>query len=204
MGDSFTFPKDDTNQIRRQWKEGVRVLGVAESFEKSNRYSYLAGVIMRGDFKIDGFGFCNPLVGGMDSTEKLLEMYRSINRKDLHAWMLGGCIISWFNPVDIHRLSHESEIPVICVSYEPSLGLEQYVKEYFPDNWKSRMDMIKRIGDREKFKLDSGYEAFIVCRNIDIRSAKDLVNLFTCSGRVPEPIRVARTLAAETRKHFKV
>ena len=38
------------------WKKGVRVLGVAESFEKKQSHSILAGVVMRGDFRIDGFG----------------------------------------------------------------------------------------------------------------------------------------------------
>ncbi len=203
MNSVFTFPNDDMTQSRRHWKEGVRVLGVAESFEKSDAYSYLVGIIMRGDLKIDGFGFCTPKVGGHDATENLLAMYNKLDRKDVHAWMLGGCIISWFNTVDIHLLSNETDIPVICVSYDPSEGLDQYVKEYFPKDWEDRIEKINSIGTREKISLDSGYEVYIACSNIDIESARNLVNQFTSEGRVPEPIRLARQLAAEVRKNFK-
>ncbi|MFW9918292.1 MAG: DUF99 family protein [Candidatus Thorarchaeota archaeon] len=202
MNSIFTFPNDDFEERSRQWKGGVRVLGVAESFEKKDHISYVVGIIMRGDLRIDGFGFCNPTVGGLDATEHLFMMYERMERKDIHAWMLGGCIISWFNSVDIHQLAAKTGIPVICVSYEASEGLDRYVKEYFPDNWEMRLEAINAIGQRERFTLDSGLEAFIACAGISSGPAKKLVNQFTSEGRIPEPVRVARQLAAEVRKQF--
>jgi endonuclease V-like protein UPF0215 family len=50
--------------------------------------------------------------------------------------------------------------------------------------------------------LDTTFEAFIATAGIEIRPASELVNQFTLDGRVPEPIRVARQLAAEIRKFF--
>lgn len=200
MDSVYQLPHDDTKGNRTHWKTGVRVIGIAESFQKTDKTSYVVGIIMRGDMRIDGFAFCNPAVGGKDSTDKLLEMYEEISRQDVHAWILGGCVISWFNTVDIHRLYEATALPVICVSYEPSEGLEKYIREYFPDDWISRIDAVNAIGSREKVLLSNGFEVFIVSAGIDIASATNLVNQFTQDGRVPEPVRVARQLAQYVRK----
>ncbi|MCK5238897.1 MAG: DUF99 family protein [Candidatus Thorarchaeota archaeon] len=192
---------DHPTRARIQWKEGIRVLGVSESFQKGERKSYVAGVVMRGDLRIDGFSFCSPTVGGLDSTESLLEMYDRLHRQDIKAWLLGGSIISWFNPIDIHLLAKETEIPVVCVSYWPSEGLEKYVREYFPNDWEHRMSRIDALGNRQEITMDHGYSVFIVMADIDLRSATSLVEHFTHNGRVPEPIRVARQLAASFRQY---
>ena len=132
------------------WKKGVRVLGVAESFEKSELHSIMAGVIMRGDLRIDGFSVCAPTIGGSDSTDELVSMFKRLNRKDIRAWMLGGSVVSWFNIVDISSLHEATETPVICVSYHPSEGIEKYLREYFPRDWKTRLDVLGRTGERKQ------------------------------------------------------
>ena len=103
-----------------QWKTGVRVLGISESFNRGDTKSIVAGVIMRGDYRIDGFGVCRPIVGGTDSTTSLLSLYQRLDRPDIRAWMLGGSVISWFNIVDIVALHEATKIPVVSVSYNPS------------------------------------------------------------------------------------
>ncbi len=112
------------------WKKGVRVLGVAESFEKSESRSVMAGVVMRGDLRIDGFSVCTPTIGGINSTEELISLFNRLNRKDIRAWMLGGSVVSWFNIIDISVLNVETDTPVICISYHPSEGIEKYLREY--------------------------------------------------------------------------
>ena len=94
------------------WKTGVRVLGVAESFEREDKRSVVVGVIMRGDRHIDGLSFCRPHVGGMDATDELIAMYERLNRQDIRVWMLGGSAISWFNIIDIKSLSEATKIPL--------------------------------------------------------------------------------------------
>ncbi len=201
MNSVHKIEPDHPSLTRVQWKEGIRVLGVSESFQKGEQKSFVAGVVMRGDLRIDGFGFCSPTVGGLDSTESLLEMYERLHRQDIKAWLLGGSIISWFNPIDIHFLAKETELPVVCVSYRPSDGLEKYVREYFPNDWEHRMSRIDALGNRQEITLDHGYSVFIVMADIDLISSTSLVEHFTHSGRVPEPIRVARQLAASFRRY---
>jgi len=186
-----------------QWKAGIRVLGVAESFAKGDKTSYVAGVVMRGDLKIDGFGFCSPTVGGVDSTEQFIQMYHHMNRTDLRAWLLGGSIISWFNILDIHKIHEDTNTPVVCISYSPSEGLEKYVKEYFPEDWERRMASIDSIGTRQEVMLSHGLNAYIVSAGISISAATSLVDHFTHNGRIPEPVRVARQLAASIRTRQK-
>ena len=184
------------------WKKGVRVLGVAESFEKSQSRSILAGVVMRGDLRIDGFSVCTPTIGGSNSTEELVSMFIRLNRKDIRAWILGGSVISWFNIVDISSLHEHTDIPVICISYHPSEGIEKYLKEYFPDDWKNRLDILERTGDRNLIQLGTGYSLYLSVAGIGVSRARNLLDKLTIDGRVPEPVRVARTIAAGLHRDF--
>ncbi|TFF91645.1 DUF99 family protein [Candidatus Thorarchaeota archaeon] len=185
------------------WKTGVRVLGVSESFKKDQERSVVVGVVMRGDLRIDGFGLCRPRVGGMDATEQLISMYRRMQRGDIRAWILGGGVISWFNIVDLESLFQETDIPVVCVSYEDSEGLEKYIKEYFPDDCEERLAALRKAGERESVLLGTGHSVFLLASGMGANRAKRLVNLFTLDGKVPEPVRVARTLAAAVQRDME-
>jgi len=178
------------------WKPGIRVLGVAESFKKNQPKSLVAGVVMRGDFRIDGFGICRPTIGGSDSTESLLGLFKHLKRQDIRAWMLGGSLISWFNVVDIVELHRITGVPVVCVTYNPSEGIEKYLKEYFPDSWQSRLETLNKAGVRTSVILDTGHTVFITTVGMGISRAKRLLDIFTLDGRIPEPVRVAQLIAA--------
>ncbi len=184
------------------WKKGVRVLGVSESFNKGNARSIMAGVVMRGDLRIDGFSVCTPSIGGRDSTKELILMYNRLNRKDIRAWMLGGSVISWFNIIDIFELHEQTDTPVVCISYHPSDGIEKYLKEYFPDDWQNRLDLLQKTGDRKTIQLQTGHSLYLSVAGIGHIRARNLVDKLTIDGRVPEPVRVARTIAAGLHRDF--
>jgi len=182
--------------VTPQWKEGVRVLAIAESFSREDKQSIVAGVVMRGDFRIDGFGICRPTVGGMDSTSSLISLFQRLERPDIRAWLLSGCVISWFNIIDIVELHEATGVPVVCVTYNPSEGIEKYLKEYFPIDWKQRLQIMERGGARMEVTLGTGHRIYITVSGLSKTRAKQLVDQFTLDGRVPEPIRVARIEAA--------
>ncbi|TFG32164.1 DUF99 family protein [Candidatus Thorarchaeota archaeon] len=189
-----------TNQIiyenPQQWKTGTRVLGISESFTKDVSRSIVVGVVMRGDFRIDGFSYCRPSIGGIDATRSLLHLYEKLGREDIRAWMLGGNIISWFNVVDISELYHSTDIPVVSVTFNPSDGIEKYLQEYFPDSWRERAEMIDRTGKRQEIVLATGYRVYLSIAGLSLLRAKQLIDMFTIDGRVPEPIRVSRIIAS--------
>ncbi|NHI88173.1 MAG: DUF99 family protein [Candidatus Thorarchaeota archaeon] len=202
MSSPYKLDMEIPVETTSSWKKGVRVLGVAESFEKTQSYSILAGVVMRGDSRIDGFSVCTPSIGGHDSTDELVSMFTHLNRKDIRAWMLGGSVISWFNIVDINALYERTDTPVICISYHPSDGIEKYLKEYFPSDWESRLAILERTGARKSILLKTGYSLYLSVAGMSIPKARNLLNKMTVDGRVPEPVRVARTIAAGLHRDF--
>lgn len=176
-------------------KKGLRVLGIAESFVKGEERSILAGVVMRADLQIDGFSLAKITVGGMDATEGVLRIFENLNRRDINAIFLNGCVIGWFNIVKLDKVYKTLDLPIICVTYEESVGLEKYLKEYF-DDWEERVKAYKALGNRKKLNLHTGYTVLV--RYLGIKKekeAKALLDKFTLQGSIPEPLRVARLLA---------
>jgi endonuclease V-like protein UPF0215 family len=177
-------------------KSGIRVLGIGESFNRNDKKSIVVGVVMRGDFRIDGFSVCRPTVGGTDSTTSLISLFERLERPDVRALMLGGSVISWFNIVDIVDLHSATDVPIVSVSYNPSEGIEKYLKEYFPEDWETRTRILDRAGTRKEITLRTGHQVYLSVAGLSITRAKQLVDQFTLDGKIPEPVRVARIEAA--------
>ena len=180
----------------RYFKKGIRALGIAECFRKgASRKSILAGVVMRADLLLDGFSFSVATVGGLDATEAVVRLYERLGRKDVNILMLNGCVISWYNVIDLNEVHERTGKPLICVTYEPSPGLEKYFKEYFPDDWAERLAIYERNGPRTAIRLKTGHEVFIRAIGLDEEEAKKVLDKFTLHGSIPEPLRLARLLA---------
>ena len=54
--------------------------------------------------------------GDIDATEKIIEMYQNLERDDINLLMLNGCIISWYNVIDLHTIADETQRPLLCVT----------------------------------------------------------------------------------------
>ena len=173
-------------------KKGLRVLGIAESFSGRSQ-STLAGIVMRKDLVIDGTVFARVTVGGMDATDAVLSMVRSLKRRDIGAVMLSGCVIAFFNIIDPEKVCAETGLPVICVTYENSKGLEGDIRHHFPDE-DERLAAYLRLGERTSFELPGG-TIYLRSWGIGTEDAGRLVSAFTSEGKVPEPVRVARICA---------
>jgi endonuclease V-like protein UPF0215 family len=171
-------------------KKGLRAFGIAESYS-GRTFSMLAGVVMRKDLRIDGFSFGTVTVGGMDATDNILGMVRELNRSDINVIMLSGCVIAWFNVIDPARISHETGIPVICVSYEDSDGLEADIRNHFPED-EERVVAYRRLGERKPVTLHTEQIIFLRAWGMSSTDAMKLCNDFTLEGKIPEPLRVAR------------
>ena len=175
-------------------KRGIRVLGVAESFDQRQPHSTIAGVVMRGDLVIDGFAFGKTTVGGEDATRAVLSLYRRFRRNDINLLMLSGCIISGYNIVDVDSLSERTRRPVVCLTYNETAGIESTLKKRFPGDRK-RLDAYHRLGERRSITLRSGHVVYVRTSGMSAEEARSTVDSFTLQGAVPEPVRVARLLA---------
>jgi len=182
-------------------KKAFRTLGISESFIKGlSGESILAGVVLRSDGIIDGFTFSKATVGGMDATEKIIGMYRALERNDINLLMLNGCVISWYNVIDLERVYSEIMLPLICVTYEESEGLEKYFLELFPEDCGKRIEIYRKNGPRTIIKLRTGHEVYVRFYGMSLEEAKGILNKFTLHGAVPEPLRIARLLARAVSK----
>ncbi|PUA31136.1 MAG: hypothetical protein B9J98_07530 [Candidatus Terraquivivens tikiterensis] len=179
-------------------KPAIRVLGIAESFDRSlDKSSVLAGVVMRGDFIVDGLAIAKCTVGGMDATESIVSLYRKLGRTDINAILLSGCVISWYNVVDLATVYEETGLPLVCITYEESDGIREYFVKNFPEDWQARVEVYERNGGRNAVRLWTGYEVFVRCLGIDLETSRRLLNKFTLHGRVPEPVRLSKLIARQ-------
>jgi hypothetical protein len=176
-------------------KKGLRALGIAESYA-GRTTSSLAGVVMRKDLRIDGFVSGRVTVGGMDATDTITGMIRGLERQDLNAVLLSGCVIAWFNIIDIDRLARESCLPVVCVTYEESDGLMEDLRHHFPGD-EERLAAYLALGDRTPVVLRTRQTIYLRTAGISPADAARLCDDFTLDGKIPEPLRVARLLARQ-------
>ena len=174
-------------------KSGIRVLGIAESCSSRER-SFLCGVVMRRDLHIDGFVFGNVTVGGDDATGEILKMISDLDRHDLNLIMLSGCVIAWYNIIDPAAIHSLTGIPIICVSYEESEGLEEHIMHHFPGD-DERIARYRGLGDRTEVLLPTGYSLYARGWGVTEKELVRACIMFTHHGKIPEPLRVARIAA---------
>jgi len=177
-------------------KRGIRSLGISESFIKNiGGKSILAGVVVRADRIIDGFGLSLTTIGGMDATENIISLYKALKRRDINVIFLNGCVISWFNIIDLKEVYKKLDVPLICITYEESEGLKKYLKEYFKKDWEDRYKIYLKNGNREKIILNTRKTIFVRNLGMELPQAERLLNKFTIQGAIPEPLRISRLLA---------
>ncbi len=176
-------------------KKGLRGLAIAESFVPNSSKSILSGIVMRRDFIIDDFVFGSATLGGDDATDTILKMYAELQRPDVSYVLISGLIVSMYNIVDIKKLFDSLKLPIIGVSYNDSLGIEDALKHHFPNSFESKISEYHKLGKREKINLQTGYGVFIRSEGCTLNDVKHLLNDLTLHGSIPEPIRVSKLLA---------
>ncbi len=179
-------------------KPGIRVMGIAESY-RTPHHSLLAGVVMRRDLYIDGFGFATITVGGDDGSDAIITMVKEQNRRDISVIMISGAALAWFNILNPVWISEETKIPVICVSYEESEGLLDHIARHFPGNTE-KIDTYCALKERIIVDLPTGYSLYARGYGVSDRDTVRICRIFAHHGRIPEPIRVARLCARAVRQ----
>ncbi|MFP3279764.1 MAG: DUF99 family protein [Vulcanisaeta sp.] len=177
-------------------KPGVRALGVAESFRLGSPYSVLVGVVMRSDGMIDGVSLGRTTVGGLDATESIVRLYESLGRNDIQFLMIDGCIISWYNIIDLEELARKLNIPILCLAFEePEGDVINALRKLFPNDSDIRIALYEKLGKPKEILLPGNVRLYARFVNIDYRTAKTLIKKFLKEGKRPEPIRIARLIA---------
>ncbi len=176
-------------------KKGLRGLAIAESFRQNSAKSIFAGIVMRRDFIIDGFVFGSATLEGDDATDTILEMYDELQRPDISYVLISGLIVSMYNIINIKKLYDSLKIPIIGISYNDSLGIEDALKRHFPNSFESKISAYQKLGKREKISLSTSHDIFVRREGCTLDDVAHLLNKLTLHGSVPEPIRVSQLLA---------
>ncbi len=176
-------------------KPGIRALGVAESFRQGQARSLLAGVVMRSDFVIDGVALGRTRVGGDDATSSIASLYRKLRRNDVNLIMVSGAILSLYNIVDVDALSARTRLPVICLTYKETAGIEGSIRRHFPEGADAKLAAYRKLGRRTGVSLRTGHRVFVRAAGVDKDRIGKVLDSFTLQGSIPEPVRVAKLLA---------
>ena len=142
-------------------KKGIRGLAIAESFSQDSKKSVLSGIVMSTDLIIDGFVMGHSTVGGDDATDAILSMYEKLARPDVSFLLISGIVVSLYNIIDLKRISEETGLPVIGVTYEESEGIENAIKHHFPDSYESKISEYSNLGSREKIILHTSHDLYL-------------------------------------------
>jgi len=176
-------------------KPAFRALGVAECFRKRNARSVIAAVSYRRDRVIDGVYLDFVTVGGLDATERIVSLVERTGRKDFNVVMVNGCVISWFNIVDVKAMFDALGVPAICVTYEESAGLREYIERYFPGD-SERLKLYEKLGERELVYIrNTRSYVYVRYAGLGRDEVRRVLEATTLSGQVPEPLRVAQAVA---------
>lgn len=155
---------------------------------------------MRSDFIVDGLAIAKCTVGGMDATDTVVSLYKQLSRTDINAIILSGCVISWYNVVDLNAVYEAIGLPLVCITYEESEGIREYFIKNFPDDWQVRVEVYEKNGARHPVRLWTGYTVFIRCLGVELDAGKRLLDKFTLHGRIPEPVRFSKLIARQVMK----
>lgn len=176
-------------------KRGIRGISIAESHSASAAAATLAGIIMRNDLLLDGFVFGTIKVAGDDSTDTILKMCRS--RCDVSYVMTWGSILSRYNIVDVRRISELLNMPVLAIS-------DTHHKDISNTLPPEKLHAYNTLPDRHTVHLHTGHTLDVHVSGCTMHETRHLLNRITVQGRIPEPIRLARTLASAMRQHTEV
>ena len=177
-------------------KKGWRFLVFAEAFsrKKLDKKSIIVGAIINGISFLEEFRATLIDLYGLDSTEKIIEIYNALEREDVNFIILSGVIIALYNIIDLHKVYEEIRKPLIAISYrESEKNLERILKS-LPDG-ESRLEIYKKNKERIKIRLCNGYSLFIRPIGLTVIEAKRILDKITIHGRIPEPVKIVKSLA---------
>jgi len=150
---------------------------------------------MRKDLVVDGVVFGRCSIGGDDATKSIASLYRRLHRNDVNLIMVSGAILSLYNIVDPAALSKTTGVPVVCLTYKETKGIEDSIRKHFPRSYEGKLAQYRKLGARTRVRLATGHAVFARGEGLEETELKRLLNMFTLQGSIPEPVRVAKLLA---------
>jgi uncharacterized protein len=178
-------------------KRQIRILGIDDApFTFHERYTTIIGVVMRGGEYLECVLKNQVTVDGTEATEICKQMIQhSRHHQQLKAVMIDGACLGGFNVVDIDNLSTSTHLPVITVTRDkPNQEKIRHALQKNFNDWEDRWNLLQK-GLLHKIPTHHN-PMYIKCTGISLEEAKEIINISTIRGVIPEPIRVAHLIAS--------
>jgi endonuclease V-like protein UPF0215 family len=178
-------------------KPQIRLLGIDDSpFTFTDKYTTVIGVVMRGGKYLECVLSNKVKIDGDDANDICTNMIKNTrHRKQLKAMIIDGIAFGGFNIINIEKIYADTNLPVITITRDkPDFDkIKLALQKNFAD-WKKRLGIIKR---GELHELKTSYNPiYIKCKGVSLIEAKEIINISTIRGVIPEPIRVAHLIAS--------
>jgi len=178
-------------------KRQIRILGIDDApFTFHEKYATVIGVVMRGGEYLECVLRNQVTIDGTDATIICKQMIQnSRHRRQLKAVMIDGACLGGFNVVDIDELSESTQLPVITVTRDKPdrKKIKHALQKNFKD-WKKRWILLQK-GPLHMVPTQHN-PMYIKCTGVSLEDAKEIINISTIRGVIPEPIRVAHLIAS--------
>lgn len=181
-------------------KQGVRALGIAESFTGDS--STLAGTVVRASRVVDGFVFGTCTVGASDATESIVAMIDRLDREDVRYLLVSGIAPAWFNVLDLRAIHEATGLPTLSITFEESDGLASTLRaEFDGDRLERRLEIYRDQPERRRLSVN---DETVFVRQVGCTpdEGRAVVRAFTPEGGRPEPLRIARLAARAADRRF--
>jgi endonuclease V-like protein UPF0215 family len=178
-------------------KQQIRILGIDDApFNFDEKYSTIIGVVMRGGEYLECVLRSQVTIDGTEATMVCKQMIlNSRHRQQLKVIMLDGACLGGFNVVDIDELSESTNLPVITITRDKpdQQKIKHALQKNFKD-WKDRWPLLQK-GKLHKIATQHN-PIYIKYTGLLLEEAKEIINISTIRGVIPEPIRVAHLIAS--------
>jgi len=178
-------------------KQQIRILGIDDApFTFNEKYSTVIGVVMRGGEYLESVLHSQVAIDGTEATAICTEMINQTrHRKQLKVAMLDGVCLGGFNVVDIKEVYEATALPMMTITRDkPDFeDIKHALKTHFRD-WETRWKIIRQ---GTLHKIPTSYNPiYIKYVGLSLSEAKELINISTIRGVIPEPVRVAHLIAS--------
>jgi len=178
-------------------KKQIRILAIDDSpFTFKDKYCRVIGVVMRGGEYLECVLSSKVKIDGIDSTSVCKKMIDNTKHKEqIRIVMIDGIALGGFNVVNIASLYESTKIPIITLTRdEPNFEKIKFALQKNFIDWKNRWDILQK-GKLYKMKTKHN-PIYIKCAGINVNNAKEIIELSTIRGVIPEPLRVAHIIAS--------
>jgi endonuclease V-like protein UPF0215 family len=178
-------------------KRQIRILGIDDApFTFLEKYSAVIGVVMRGGEYLECVLRNQITIDGTDATPVCIQMIQhSRHHKQLKAVMMDGACLGGFNVVDINALSEATDLPIITITRDKpdQRKIKNALQKNFND-WEDRWALLQK-GTLHVIPTHHN-PIYIKYTGLSLEEAKEIINISTRRGVIPEPLRVAHLIAS--------